>query len=75
MNAYVILACAVCFQAEETTLIDGTRLGIMALLLITLAVQGAFAGFFLYLWRRAKRIADLDLDTEWAKLQEGGSRP
>jgi len=29
---------------------------------ITLAVQGAFVAFFLYLRRRAKRIADLDLD-------------
>jgi len=36
---------------------------------ITLAVQGAFVAFFLYLRRRAKRIADLDLDTEWAELQ------
>jgi hypothetical protein len=36
-------------------------------------VQGAFLGFFLYLRRRAKRIADLDLDTELSKLQ-GASR-
>jgi hypothetical protein len=37
-------------------------------------VQGGFAGFFLYLRRRAKRMADLDLDVEWSKLQGGGSR-
>jgi hypothetical protein len=66
----------VCFSAgaEETHLIDGTKLGILALLAITLAVQGAFLGFFLYLRQRAKRIADIDLDTEWSQLQGGASR-
>ena len=37
---------------------------------LTFAVQGAFVGFFLYLRRRAKRIAELDLDTEWSELQK-----
>jgi len=71
-----VLACPVCFSAgaEETHLIDGTKLGILALLGVTLAVQGAFVGFFLYLRKRAKQIADLDLDTEWSQLQGGASR-
>jgi hypothetical protein len=64
-----VLACPACFGAEETSMIDGTKLGIYVLLGITLAVQGAFAGFFLYLRRRAKRIADMDLDIEWSNLQ------
>lgn len=68
------VACTVCFGAAETGIIDGTRLGILALLGITLAVQGAFLAFFLYLRRRAKRIADIDLDTEWSQLQGGASR-
>jgi hypothetical protein len=74
MNA--IFACTVCFVAgaHETSMIDGTKLGILVLLAITLAVQGAFLGFFLYLRQRAKRIADLDLDIEWSKLQGGASR-
>jgi hypothetical protein len=67
-------ACPHCFGAAETSMVDGTKLGILALLVITLAVQGGFAGFFVYLRRRAKRIADLDLDTEWSKLQGGASR-
>jgi hypothetical protein len=67
-------ACPVCFGAEETSMIDGAKLGILALLGITLAVQGAFVGFFLYLRKRAKLIADIDLDTEWSKLQGGTSR-
>jgi heme/copper-type cytochrome/quinol oxidase subunit 2 len=71
-----VLACPVCFLtgAEETSIVDGTRLGILVLLAITLAVQGAFAGFFIYLRQRAKRIADVDLDVEWSELQGGASR-
>lgn len=68
-----VLACPMCFGAEETSLLDGTKLGILVLLAITLAVQGAFVGFFLYLRRRAKRIAEADLDSEWSDLQ-GASR-
>jgi hypothetical protein len=67
-------ACPVCFGAVETSIIDGTKLGILVLLGITLAVQGAFVGFFLYLRKRAKRIAEIDLDTEWSELQGGASR-
>jgi hypothetical protein len=67
-------ACPVCFGAEETSMIDGAKLGILVLRGITLAVQGAFVGFFLYLRKRAKLIADIDLDTEWSELQGGTSR-
>jgi hypothetical protein len=69
-----VFACPVCFGAAETSIIDGTKLGILVLLAITLAVQGAFVGFFLYLRKRAKRIADIDLDIEWSQLQGGASR-
>jgi hypothetical protein len=64
-----VLACPVCFGAEETSMIDGTKLGVLVMLAITLAVQGGFVAFFLYLRKRAKRIADIELDTEWAELQ------
>ena len=64
------LACPVCFGADETALIDGSRLGVLVLLGITLVVQGSFAAFFLYLRNRAKRIADADLDEEWSELQK-----
>ena len=69
-----VFACPVCFGAAETSIIDGTKLGILVLLAITLAVQGAFVGFFLYLRKRAKLIAEIDLDTEWSELQGGASR-
>ena len=64
-----VLACPVCFGAEETSMIDGSKLGVLVLLAVTLVVQGGFVGFFLYLRKRAKRIADIDLDTEWSEIQ------
>ena len=64
-----VYACPVCFAAEETSMVNGTRLGILALLAVTLVVQGAFVGFFLYLRNRAKHIAEIELDTEWSELQ------
>jgi hypothetical protein len=64
-----VLACPLCFGAEETSMIDGAKLGVLVMLAITLVVQGGFVGFFLYLRKRAKRIADIELDTEWSELQ------
>jgi hypothetical protein len=70
-----VLACPVCFGAADNNgLIDGARLGVVVLVGITLIVQGAFVGFFIYLRRRARRMADDDLETEWFELQRG-SRP
>jgi hypothetical protein len=67
------LACPVCFGALETGMIDGAKLGVVVLLAITLAVQGGFLAFFLYLRKHAKRNAELELDAEWLALQ-GPSR-
>jgi hypothetical protein len=64
-----LLACPNCFGAEETSMIDGTKLGIVVMLGITFTVQGGFLGFFLYLRKRAKRNADVELDSEWSELQ------
>ncbi len=66
-------ACPVCFGALETGMIDGAKLGVLVLLAITLAVQGGFLAFFLYLRKHAKRNAELELDSEWLALQ-GPSR-
>jgi heme/copper-type cytochrome/quinol oxidase subunit 2 len=65
-----VLACPMCFGAEETSMVDGTKLGVLVMVVVTLAVQGAFVGFFLYLRKRAKRIAEIELDTEWSELQK-----
>ena len=65
-----LAACPVCFGAAEAPLIDGARLGVLVLLAILLVVQGAFVSFFLYLRKRAKQNADIELDTEWSELQK-----
>lgn len=64
-----VFACPVCFGAEETSMIDGAKLGVLVMLAVLFAVQGGFVAFFLYLRKRAKRIADIELDTEWSELQ------
>ena len=64
-----VLACPLCFGAEETSMVDATKLGVLVMLAFTFAVQGGFVGFFIYLRKRAKRIADAELDIEWSKLQ------
>jgi hypothetical protein len=69
-----LLACPQCFGAEEKSMIDGTKLGIIVMLGITFTVQGGFAGFFFYLRRRAKQMADVDLDIEWSELQRGSRK-
>jgi hypothetical protein len=66
-----LLACPVCFGAEESPLIDGAKLGVVVLVVITLAVQGGFVGFFFYLRKRAKQVAELELEAEWLDLQRG----
>ena len=68
-----VLACPVCFGAQETSLVDGTKLGVLVMVAVTVVVQGAFVAFFLYLRRRAKRIADVELDSEWSDLQRVGT--
>jgi phosphate/sulfate permease len=64
-----VVACTMCFGAEESSMIDGAKLGVVVMLAVLFAVQGGFVAFFLYLRRRAKRIADVELDDEWSELQ------
>jgi hypothetical protein len=66
-----VLACPVCFGAAESPLIDGAKLGVVVLVAVTLAVQLGFVSFFLYLRKRAKQVAELELEAEWSDLQRG----
>jgi hypothetical protein len=66
-----VLACPLCFGAAETPLIDGAKLGVLVMLAVLFAVQGAFLAFFLYLRKRAKENADIEIDMEWLELQRG----
>jgi hypothetical protein len=66
-----VFACATCFGAQETPMIDGAKLGVLVMLGVLFAVQGGFVAFFIYLRARAKRNADFELDAEWSELQRG----
>ena len=49
-------ACTSCFGGAEGPLIDAARMGVYILFGFVLLLQLGFAGFFLYLWRRARRF-------------------
>lgn len=51
------LACPVCFGQSDSPMAWGTKMGIFFMLGVTVSVLVAFAGFFIYLMRRAK-LAD-----------------
>ena len=48
------LACPVCFGQSDSPMAWGTRAGVFFMLGVTVSVLAAFAGFFIYLMRRAK---------------------
>ena len=51
------LACSVCYGQADSPMIDAAQMGTWLLLGVVLAVQMAFAAFFLYLRRQAARHA------------------
>lgn len=51
------LACTSCMSGASGPMVDAARMGVWLLLGVVVAVEGAFAVFFLYLWRRARRMA------------------
>ncbi len=51
------LACPVCFGATDSPMQQASNMGILALLIVTVAMLGAFGLFFLHLMRRAADAA------------------
>ena len=51
------MACPVCFGNSDSPLAIATNMGIIAMLVVVAGMIGAFATFFIYLNRRAKRVA------------------
>jgi hypothetical protein len=49
MSGSALVACAVCFGAADGPLLTATRLGVLVMVGVTLAVLVAFAVFFLRL--------------------------
>ena len=50
-------ACPVCFGQNDSPMALAINMGIIAMLVVVAGVLGAFASFFIYLMRRAKRVA------------------
>jgi hypothetical protein len=67
-------ACPVCFGASDGPMLAGSNMGILALLIVTLAMLGAFAAFFYTLARRAARSADAEPMGALTPLQDGTGR-
>lgn len=64
----VALGCEVCYGSAEGSTLDAARLGTFFLLGIVVLLQAAFAAFFLYLRRAARRAASEAIDREWSRL-------
>ena len=54
----IVSACPVCFGASDGPILRGSNMGILALLLVTLAVLGAFGMFFRILAQRAQSAVE-----------------
>jgi hypothetical protein len=52
------MACPVCFGNSDSPMAIATNMGIIAMLVVVAGVLGGFASFFIYLMRRARRIAE-----------------
>jgi hypothetical protein len=55
-------------------LVDGAKTGVWLLLSVTMGVQGAFAAFFIQLWRRARRARNAEIEAEWSDLQRSAEQ-
>jgi len=65
-----LLACPACYGDSSGAMLDAARLGTWLLLGVTLLVQGAFAAFFFYLKRRARRLAGTHpIHDDWNRYQ------
>jgi hypothetical protein len=67
-----VLACPVCFGANDSPMAIATNMGIIAMLVVVAGVLGAFASFFIYLMRRAKMIASQPDPAGAGRYVDGG---
>jgi len=52
-----LIACPVCFGASDAPMAGATNMGIFLMLGVVAVILASFAGFFIYLSRRAKALA------------------
>jgi len=57
-----VSACAVCYGDAEGTMIKAASMGVWLMVGLVAALQSSFALFFVYLWRRARKLATRSAD-------------
>ncbi len=67
-------ACPVCFGASDGPMLAGSNMGILALLVVTLAMLAAFGAFFHTLARREARSVTAEPMPMLTPLQDGTGR-
>ena len=69
LAAQAARACDTCYGKAQGSMIDGARMGVLLLVLVTMSVQVGFVAFFFHLRRRAKQAAEDSMNAEWTDLQ------
>ena len=64
----VALACPVCFGNSDAPMAVATNNGVLFMIGVVVAVLVAFASFFIYLIRRANRLAEQTAPADAARL-------
>ncbi len=54
ISAHPLAACSVCFGSATGKMASAVSLAVVFMLVVTVSVLCGFAGFFIYLWKRAK---------------------
>ena len=67
-------ACPVCFGASDGPMLEGSNMGILALLIVTLAMLAAVAAFFYTLVRREARSVAAEPMAALRPLHDGTGR-
>ena len=68
-----LIACPVCFGASDAPMAVASNMGIFLMLGVVAAMLASFAGFFVYLNRRAKALAAAGRAAEAGNPAEAGS--
>ena len=68
------LACPVCFGVSDGPMLQGSNMGILALLLVTLTMLGVFGAFFYTLSRRASNAQDTAGESGLSSSGASGAR-
>lgn len=58
LDASSVTACTVCYGEAEGPMIEAARKGVWLMIGIVAAMQISFGSFFIYLWRRARRLKE-----------------